>query len=340
MDTNFIPVALLSAITFGWLCPNPGVFAASHNLQTFSTIGIFIISGLLLQRGEAVAALRSPLALIYGVTSILFLTPLAAFAVLRLPLQPPEIILGLAVFCCVPTTLSTCVTLATACRGNAAVALLLVILTNVLGVFTIPAVLGLVLGSVGGTGGPLFDPVVLFRSLVKTVLLPLLFGVALQVSVPGVSAWRSRNRKLLSYASTLCLCLVPWIQLSVAKTANLALTPASIAAAAVASAGLHLLFLAVNIPITSVLRFNKDPLEDIAIRRAVVLCSSEKTLPVAVATINQLGAVAGAAAGIAVLPCIMAHLLQIAIDSALVSYWNKLDSSSTSNSSSVVPAAS
>jgi sodium/bile acid cotransporter 7 len=82
-------------------------------LQPASTIGIFIISGILLQKGELLAALKSVTAIAYGLTSILLLTPLAALLVLRLPLQPPEMALGLAVFCCVPTTLSTGVTLTT-----------------------------------------------------------------------------------------------------------------------------------------------------------------------------------------------------------------------------------
>lgn len=38
------------------------------------------------------------------------------------------------VFCCMPTTLSACVALTTASRGNAAVALLLTVTTNMLGV--------------------------------------------------------------------------------------------------------------------------------------------------------------------------------------------------------------
>jgi sodium/bile acid cotransporter 7 len=147
-------------------------------------VGIFVISGLLLQRGETVAALRSPLALAFGLASILALTPAAALLCLALPLQPREVALGLAVFCCVPTTLSTCVTLTNACAGNAAVALLLVVASNMAGVFTIPVVLGAVLGAAGGAA-PAFNPAALFRNLVATVLLPLLGGVALQLAVPG-----------------------------------------------------------------------------------------------------------------------------------------------------------
>ena len=264
------------------------------------------------------AALRSPLALIYGVVSTLFLAPLLAIPILRLPIHPPEMALGLAVFCCVPTT---CVTLTNVCRGNAAVALLLVVATSVLGVFTIPTILGFILGSGAGAVAT-FDPAALFRSLVSTVLIPLLIGIALQASVPGLPAWRTRNRKLLSYASTFCLCMVPWMQLSLASRSNLPLTPAAVATAAAAGAGLHLVLLGFNTLVVRSLRFSTNPSDDTAIRKAVILVTSEKTLPVAVAVLGSMTSI-GAAVGLAVVPCVLAHMIQIAIDSAMVSRWNK-----------------
>ena len=57
-----------------------------------------------------VQALSAWGATLYGFVSILAITPLAALLALRLPLQP-ELAVGLAVFCCMPTTLSSGVTL-------------------------------------------------------------------------------------------------------------------------------------------------------------------------------------------------------------------------------------
>lgn len=85
--------------------------AADAGLQSLTTTGIFIISGLGLRRGEALRALSAWGAILYGFTSILFITPLAALVVLRLPLGSPELAFGLAVFCCMPTTLSSGVSL-------------------------------------------------------------------------------------------------------------------------------------------------------------------------------------------------------------------------------------
>ena len=94
-----------------FLAPRPGIKAANAGLQTFTTLGIFIISGLNLKRGEATQALTAWASILYGLSTILLVTPLVGLLALRLPLQPPELTFGLAVFCCMPTTLSSAVSL-------------------------------------------------------------------------------------------------------------------------------------------------------------------------------------------------------------------------------------
>lgn len=114
--------------------PKAGTAAAAAGAGPAATIGIFFISGLLLQKGESLAALRSTAAVAYGLITALLITPLLALGIVRLPLQPPEVALGLAIFCCMPTTLSANVMLTTVSGGNTAVALLLTIASNTLAV--------------------------------------------------------------------------------------------------------------------------------------------------------------------------------------------------------------
>lgn len=114
--------------------PKAGTAAAAAGAGPAATIGIFFISGLLLQKGESLAALRSTAAVAYGLITVLLVTPLLALGIVRLPLQPPEVALGLAIFCCMPTTLSANVMLTTVSGGNTAVALLLTIASNTLAV--------------------------------------------------------------------------------------------------------------------------------------------------------------------------------------------------------------
>ena len=131
------------------------------------------------------------------------------------------------------------------------------------------------------------------------------------------------HRRLLSYLSALCLCSVPWMQVSRASAQRLSLTPAALAAGAAAALALHLALLAANLAATSLVTFDAgDAAQNTAIRKAVVLCSSQKTLPVAVAVLTQLADVVGVGVAFAVIACILAHLLQTVFDSALVSRWN------------------
>ena len=88
-----------------------GLPSTMRQVPCFVSTGIFIISGLGLRRGEAARALSAWGAIAFGAASILAITPLAALAVQRLPLGSPELTLGLAVFCCMPTTLSSGVSL-------------------------------------------------------------------------------------------------------------------------------------------------------------------------------------------------------------------------------------
>lgn len=324
VDDNFIPIALLCAASFGWMFPKPGEVAMSLKVQKLSTIGQFVISGMVLQANQVAVAIKSPLPLLYGIISILFVTPLLGIAIMNIPwIQPFEFKIGMAVFCCVPTTLSSCVALANACNGNAAVALMLVVMTSTLGVFTIPFMLSLVLGATS-LGQQAFDQRELLKSLIVSVLLPLFVGIGLQC-IRSVSAWKDKNRKLLSRMSTMFLCLTPWMQLSIASAAHLPIGPGMVLTALTLGVGVHLVFLAFNMLATSGIRFNSNDGENTAIRKSVVLCTSEKTLPVAVAVISQLKGVLGSAMAFAVLPCIFSHIVQTIIDSALVSHWNKKD---------------
>ena len=321
---QFLPLALVTSLIMGFVAPDAGVAAASANLPAYTTTGIFILSGLSLRRGEALTALKAVSSVLFGATSILLLTPLAASLALALPLSR-ELRVGLAVFCCMPTTLSSGVSLTQAVGGNTALALLLTIITNVLGIFTIPFLLSALLGS--GSGAVRLDPLPLLLQLLRTILLPTIAGACARALVPGVASFVDANKKRMSYVSALLLATVPWMQVSKAVSQRLPLEPASLLAVAAAGLGIHGLYLLGNSAACKVLQLGgpDGSKEAVDIRRAVVLVASQKTLPVAVAVLGKLAAVLGDGVGLAVVPCVLSHLAQIIADSVLVAYWLKRD---------------
>jgi len=320
VSNHFMPIALCSALVLGMLQPTWGAAAAKTQLQSYVTVAIFVISGLQLRRGEAFQALKSLGSLAYGLASILLLSPLLLGPVLlSLPLQPPALALGLAVFVSMPTSLSSGITLTSALGGNVAMSILLTVSSNMLAVFTLPLVLPHVMGS-GASCMPL-DPAVLRKQLVLLVLLPTIVGATIRACVPGVAKAVDSNRKLVSYVSTMCLAVVPWMQVSKALLfSGSDLQPLRVVAAATCGLLLHVVLLIANICMVQLLRLGgSDPATSMGIKQAVVLQTSQKTLPVALAVLNKLSDVVGDAAGIAAITAVFSHLAQVIVDSILVS---------------------
>lgn len=319
VSDNFVPLGLIAAIVFGAVCPAPGKLAASMGLSKVATCGIFFISGLCLRLQDVGKALSSKAALLYGFTMVLLLTPLVGIALQYLPVQPDEFRKGLALFCCMPTSLTSAVTMTTAAGGNAVLALALTIGTNFMGIFTVPFMLSKVMGKLHAA--PIAVGPLVF-SLVSTVLVPLLVGVLIRASSAPVARWADANKKRLSFLSNSLLITTPWQQVSKSSERLLSIRPENLIFVAAAGCMLHLLFLVVNILGVNTVGWEKQERDSVvADRKALVLVGSQKTLPVAVTVLQQIGTSFGDA-GLVVIPCVVSHLMQILIDSWVVTRWN------------------
>ncbi|KAG2454170.1 hypothetical protein HYH02_001205 [Chlamydomonas schloesseri] len=335
---------LLTALVAAALQPSWGLAASKTQLQTAVTFTIFVLQGVMLRQGEAKKALGAAGAIAWGLASILVITPLLAPLAGALPLQPPGLALGLLVFGCMPTTLSSGVALTQVLGGNTALALLLTIATNLASVFTLPFLLPWALkttASIGGfgaaaaaaAGGPAgsaaavsavrLDPVPLLVQLVQCILLPTLLGACIRASGEGLRNWVDANRRTLSVISGGLLSLVPWMQVSKALSQGVTVAPAALAAAVAWSLAFHLVYLVLNSGAATLLRLGgSDPVASAPTRRALIIVASQKTLPVAMAVLGRLAPAVGAeAAGCAAVTAVFSHLAQTCVDFALVSRW-------------------
>jgi len=140
------------------LFPRPGEAVAHYTVNgwkvatTANMAVIFLIFGVTLETRELADAARARCALALGAGSILFLTPLTGILAARLPFKPREFALGLAVMACAPTSLSSGVTLVGQGGGSGALALLLTVSTNVVGIATAPLMVKLALGGLPNAG--------------------------------------------------------------------------------------------------------------------------------------------------------------------------------------------
>jgi sodium/bile acid cotransporter 7 len=311
-----------------------GALGSMRVVQSINVILIFLISGFRLKTDAMKKALKQPCALLTGWFSILAWTPLLGFVAARLPLGSKEFSYGLALFCCVPTTLTSGAALIAGCKGASRaseLALMITVTTNLLGCFTTPLWLSAVLSGVDAE----IDVFNLLVKLVVTLLLPTVFGKMLQMSSPKAAQFSKDWKTELTIFSNFNLVFVVWQSVSRAQATIATAGAGNIVACVACGIGLHLVFWMVNAPV-----FAFQPINDDHQKRAVFLLGSQKTLPVSLAIIAGLPEGTVGDLGLMTLPCIFGHLSQLIIDAFLVDYWAKLptDVKAVSDSRSCVAA--
>jgi len=329
VQQHFIPYGLLAVIAVSVVNPSLGLKLHALKVHRLSAPGIFLISGLLLKLEEVQQAVRSPLPLIVGYCVILFLLPLSAFSAIRWPYLPADLVYGIAVYLCMPTALSTGVQLCTRNGGNPALALLLTVGSNLAAILTIPVLATRLFGGVHLH----LDAVALLQTLTKTILLPLLLGMGLKAKVRSVASFVKANAKGLSLLSGVLLVLVPLAELGVALSGNAPRPePGHLAQLVALGLAFPALFLSCNTLLVRRLTAWKPQVMTDDVQRTLVIVCSLKTLPLAVMVMQKVQELLPSQAlnaGIALLPCIAFHLLQVILVSVVASNWQSPEPATT-----------
>lgn len=310
---HFLVIGLLTAVVFALAIPWPGRAINSVKIgdfrvfQTIEIILIFLITGLTLRTKEIQDALRAWFPYLVGASSILFITPCAAFVMTELPFQPPSYSYGLAIFALMPTTIASGITLVSTAQGNAALAVMLTVTTNILAVFLIPFTVQL---AINNTENIDLDPVSLLIKLIVTILVPIIIGKTLSSVFSKIAVFVGKHKKALGMINNGALILIVWQTLSSAQS-NIVNTPfGTLVLVAIAAILLHVVYLIVNYIFVKLLCM---PYKE---GTAVLIMASEKTLPMAVTVIAYLPASLGASGELTV-PCVIAHISQVLMDAAL-----------------------
>lgn len=275
---------LVILVVFGALVPKPGQVLGDTPLTTVCVVGIFLVSGLQLQTAEVLEALKAWPAALWGTVFILGLSPLLAFALAAIPLQERAFSNGLALFTCMPTTISSCAVLTGQAKGNVALALLFSVVTNVAATITAPFWLRATLvdagtggdeGSTeeganddGSSGEASIDAVALLVKLLLTILLPVVVGKILQW-IPAVPFIMREWKQVIKVGSSVLLVLIPWVKVSQAEDDFAAVKGLDLLYVALLGIGLHTALLALNWITVATWLPSKAPE-----RKAVVLCAS------------------------------------------------------------------
>ncbi|CAE7859850.1 BASS4 [Symbiodinium microadriaticum] len=305
---------VFQVITFGLLCPAPGealdgIEIGRFRLPQVAVIVIFVVSGLCL---DSISECLQYKALTLSVVLVLGVTPLLAYPILHYGQGYVEetLLEGLAVFCVVPTTLSSGVTMVTQAKGNVSLAVLLTTITNLLGVVTMPWSVSKIFAA----KVPIKPSEMLFE-LIWLTLVPLVVGMGLREVWPAAKSFAKTNKKVLGLCQNSCILLVVLLMTSSAQPKIVSTDSYDLSCALGIAAGIHLVYRVVGY--FSATAAVLEPREWVT----VVLMSSQKSLPVCVSVMSALPPVLRANSGLMIVPCIMAHASQLIIDSILAVRW-------------------
>jgi sodium/bile acid cotransporter 7 len=248
--------------------------------------------------------------MIYGLLAILVVTPLSAFAIRELTFLPDALRFGMILFNVVPTTLNVGVALTASAGGHVVLALFFVIISNLIGIFTVPVLLS-PLVSVSSIK---LDPIHMILELLLTIVVPLGCGQLLK-RLPVVAAFAKKHKARLSISNLCCVALIPFMKISQSAHAFGSISPLTFAILILLTIFIHFAYLAMNFAATALFKFSP------ATAKAVIICCSQKTLPVAMSILATLPPDMLGEPGLVALPSIAGQLCQTLIDSVLVGHW-------------------
>mmetsp|Transcript_184747 Transcript_184747/g.586047 ORF Transcript_184747/g.586047 Transcript_184747/m.586047 type:complete len:292 (-) Transcript_184747:68-943(-) len=265
---------------------------------------------------DSVSDANQPKALVLGIVLVLFVTPAIAGPILHFGAGRVDMTLlqGMALFCVVPTTLSSGVTMVTQAKGNVSLAVFLTTVTNLLGVLTMPWSMSRIFAATVP-----IKPTDMLGELLWLTLAPLVFGMSLRQVSGSIRKFVKDNKKVLGLCQNSCILCVVWLMVSGAQDKIVGSAPKDLWACLAMAGGVHLVFRVGGYFVATAARL--PPREWVTI----VLMCSQKSLPVCVSVISALPQELRERSGVLIVPCVMAHAAQLIIDSILAVRWELQD---------------
>eukprot|EP00469_Lotharella_globosa_P012194 CAMPEP_0167788660 /NCGR_PEP_ID=MMETSP0111_2-20121227/10172_1 /TAXON_ID=91324 /ORGANISM="Lotharella globosa, Strain CCCM811" /LENGTH=410 /DNA_ID=CAMNT_0007680579 /DNA_START=120 /DNA_END=1352 /DNA_ORIENTATION=+ len=285
---------------------------------------IFFITGLKLKSAELTKAAAYWRLNVYVICFTYIFIPSTVYiltSILRQTAYNSDIIDGMVVMSCLPTTISMCVILTKTGSGNEAASVFNATVSNFLGIFLTPALLLLLLGQSGSV-----SIVNIIYKLAARVVAPVAFGQFLRWLLPSIIPWVSRNGKALKRLSEILLLFIVWATFSETFYQGVDAKPEEFGILLAMLIPLHcfyLLFCFTTARI-SCLGYTRP---DIV---AVLFCSTQKTVALGIPLISAMYEDSDSI-GILSVPLLIYHPMQLVIGSLLVGKLSQWATEDTEN---------
>jgi sodium/bile acid cotransporter 7 len=274
------------------------------------TIGIFIaffFTGLTLDTSylsTQLLELKAPLA---AMISSLILIPLLSWLLAR-SVFSLEYVLGVCIIATAPVTMFSGTVMTALGRGNVPLSLLICVLGNFIGVFTVPVSLKLLVEAGGDINLPVLK---MLLSLVITVLVPIALGMLAQ---PPLTAFRSRYGQAFSVFQQ-CIVLLIILSAVAGSGDNIHAAGASLPLLLAFIVALRALILIMNFGISKAIGLDRPS------TTAFTIHTSQKTLAVSYLVWSGYFA---SQYPLALIPGIVYHLIQMIMDTFVAERFRKL----------------
>lgn len=296
----FLPLGLVLAIICALTIPHAGIWIKQQGFVQVFVIIIFLVSGWQFNIRDAKLNHKFMYALLIALVISLWGAPLLGIVAVDLFGFETMLGLGLIVMCCVPVTLSSATVITELARGNTVWSLLITVVMNFVGIFTIPLMLKFSLEEADGIEISAWK--LLFK-LIILVLLPFLAGLIARKLI------KLKTRAIVAYIPSTCVILTVYATSAASRELLYRSSLLEIILLVVAAFLIHIILMFAGWLGGKTLKLESPEL------KALLFVSSQKTLPVALSVLAVLCDNPGAA----IIPCLIFHFTQLFADSALAS---------------------
>jgi sodium/bile acid cotransporter 7 len=301
----FLPMGLVVAVIISLAFPQLGMAAQRLDLTKESVMTIFLINGYQSKVRFSDFTPSFLTSFIFLAISALILSPWMASALGAWLDLPSSLLLGLIVMSAMPTTLSSGIVVSGVARGQASWALMFTMGLSLLGIFTVPCMLSLLIQD----HNVMASPWPLLYKLICMVLIPFLVGAIIRRWVD-----LSQFKLIFSYLPSTCVIYVVWLSLSASASLLLEMGGTTFCLALGTAVLIHVILLIWHYGLAKVLKL------ELAQTKTLTFIGAQKTLPIAISTLSAL---LGADMGLSLTICLIFHFSQLLIDSSLAGFWSQ-----------------
>ena len=300
MKTYFLPAGLILSLLVSLLIPEPGIFLKELGVIPLCVVVIFFVNGYQTELKDLPRDRSFVYALAVTTTICLIISPLLGLLTANFLQLGLGLTLGLLVKSVVPSTLSTCIVMTKLAGGRGNWALMMTVIINIIGVFSIPFMLDITASENISFN---IDPLVLLQKLILLVLCPFIAGYLIKKL--GLF---SPQHPFLTYLPSTMVIVAVWLSLSASAEILYQISINSLGKIVLATIILHF-----GLMLMAMVAAKMLPI-DTGAQVAMALTASQKTLPVAVSILASFDQPVGDA----VLFCVMFHFFQLFADAALL----------------------